>query len=254
MNTFPSSTWQRYSKKLCLKIDHFHNSGCFNEEDSYERGMHLIIGDSGLEEEGLFIRFYWLVDKEDGMVVDVKYQLFGPPALIGAAEIVCDLLVGKNYEEAKFITADLIDEQVRDRKNTPAFPKETFFILNLVIDAIDEANDKCHEASLPTSLTPRNNPSKEEIVEEVIKDWETLSHEQKLKIIQEVIAQEIRPTLELDAGGIEVLDLTEDSEVHIMYSGACSNCYAATGSTLYYIQKILQRKVHPSLTVVPFFP
>lgn len=247
-----SCLWQRYSKKLSAKITHFHNGGSFSPEDAASRCMHLSIGEG--RHDIHFIRLYWLVDKDDGIIVDAKYHLFGPSALIGAAEIACELLVGKNYDEAQKITADQIDQQVRDRKEIPAFPEETFYILNLVLCAIDEAAETCQGLPLASSYVP--TPYFRElgdVLEETIKDWDSLSKKQKLFLIEEVITQEIRPTLELDAGGIDVLDLSEDSELRVAYSGACATCFSATGSTLSYIQNILQRKLHPSITVIPEF-
>lgn len=244
--------WQRYSKKLSAKIAHLHNGGSFSLEDASSRSMHLSVGES--RHDIYFIRFYWLVDTEDGIIVDSKYHLFGPSALIGAAEIACELLVGKNYDEAQKITADQIDQQVRDRKEIPAFPEETFYILNLVLCAIDEASEACHGIPLAPSYVPVPYfESQDEMIEETIKDWDSLSKEQKLLLIEKVITQEIRPTLELDAGGIDVIDLSQDSELRIAYSGACATCFSATGSTLFYIQNILQRKLHPSITVIPEF-
>ena len=68
---------------------------------------------------------YWLVDPDDGIIVDARFQAYGQSALIGAAEIACELSVGKNYDQARRIGAELIDKQVRDRPDEPAFPKET---------------------------------------------------------------------------------------------------------------------------------
>ncbi len=81
--------------------------------------------------------------------------------------------------------------------------------------------------------------------------WETLSQNQKIALIEEVIARDIRPYIELDAGGVKVLDLINDREVMIAYQGSCTSCFSATGTTLAFIQQVLRGKVHPSLLVVP---
>jgi NifU-like protein len=70
-------------------------------------------------------------------------------------------------------------------------------------------------------------------------------------LLEEIIARDIRPYIELDAGGIQVIDLTTENEVLIAYQGSCTSCFSATGTTLSYIQQVLRAKVHPSLVVVP---
>ena len=145
-HSFP---WNLYSKKLSAKIDNPRSAGIFTEEEAQERDMRLAVGLDGNVEDGNAVQFFWLVDKDDGIIVDVKFQAFGQSALIGAAEVASELLVGKNYDQALRITADLIDKQVRDRENDPAFPKETYPHLNLVLGAIENASEKCTDLPLP---------------------------------------------------------------------------------------------------------
>src|SRR5262249_8569187 len=131
-----SFPWYRYSKKLANKIDQPRNVGLFTKEESEARGMFLADATEGSLVEGNCIRLYWLVDNDDGVIVDARFQAFGQTALIGAAEAACELLIGKNYDQAKRINADLIDRQVRDKSDEPAFPREAYPHLNLVLSAI----------------------------------------------------------------------------------------------------------------------
>lgn len=247
-----SFPWSRYSKKLIAKIEKPTCVGFFTKDQSEERGMRLIEGQEGKIEDGNLLRFYWLVDPNDGIIVDAKFQLYGQSALIGAAEIACLLAVGKNYDQAKRISADLIDKQVRDRSDEPAFPKETAPHLNLVLGAIENAAEKCLD--IPFADTYVAMPAPRDIgdaLEGGYPGWNELTLKKKIAVIEEVIAQDIRPYIELDAGGVEVLNLVNDREVIIAYQGSCTSCFSATGTTLSYIQQVLRAKVHPSLTVVP---
>ncbi len=90
-----------------------------------------------------------------------------------------------------------------------------------------------------------------EVLEGGYPGWNTLSKVQQLGIIEEVIARDIRPYIELDAGGVQVLDLVQEREVLIAYQGSCTSCFSATGTTLSYIQQVLKAKVHPDLIVIP---
>jgi NifU-like protein len=244
--------WTRYSKKLAAKIDKPRCHGFFQKKQSEERGMRLAVGQEGSIEDGNLVQFYWLVDPDDGIIVDARFQVYGQSALIGAAEIACELLIGKNYDQAKRIGADLIDKQVRDRTDEPAFPHETAPHLNLVLEAIDRAAEQCMDIPLDINYLSIPAPMEiGEVLEGGIPGWETFSKPQKLGFIEEVIAREIRPYIELDAGGVKVLDLSENQEVLIAYQGSCTSCFSATGTTLSFIQQILRAKVHPSLSVVP---
>lgn len=244
--------WARYSKKLATKIEKPRNAGFFTKESADERGMRLAEGSEGTIEDGNIVCLYWLVDKEDGVIVDAKFQVLGQTAVIGAAEIACDLLIGKNYDQAKRISADLIDKQARDKTDEPAFPQETAAHLNLVLEAIEKAAEQCTDLPLPAAYVAPPTPLDiGEIREGGYPGWEGLTTEQKLSVIEEVVDQDIRPYIALDGGGIEVLNFMHDKEVIISYKGNCTSCFSSIGATLSYIQQVIRAKVHPELVVVP---
>lgn len=244
--------WARYSKKLNAKISRPHCGGFFLETQSEERGMRLAKGKAGSQEEGNLVIFYWLVDPDDAIIVDARFQVYGQSALIGAAEVACELVIGKNYDQARRISATLIDKQARDKAEEPAFPEEASPHINLVLEAMDNAAALCMDIPLATNYAAPPAPSDiGTVLEGGYPGWETLSKEQKITIIEGVIAEDIRPYIEMDAGGVKILDLINESELVIGYQGSCTSCYSATGTTLSYIQKILRNKVHPSLTVTP---
>ncbi|MCH9627525.1 MAG: hypothetical protein S4CHLAM2_11660 [Chlamydiales bacterium] len=243
-----TSPWERFSKKMAAKIDRPRNVGRFSEEDAAARGMRCVSGQEGTCSEGNAVALFWLVDPTDGVIADAKFQAFGAAALLAAAETACELLIGKNYDQAKRIGAELLDKQLRDKPSEPAFPDETLGYLNFVIDAIDAAAEKCADISLPDQYV---TPIPHENRSEGYPDWMELSNAQQLVVIETILDEEIRPYVELDAGGILVESLTDGKELVIAYQGACTSCFSAIGTTLSSIQQILQIKVHPELTVVP---
>ncbi len=238
--------WSLYSRKLILRIENPYCVGSFTEKDAEARGVHLAIGSDS------HIKLYWLVDKTDGVIIDSRFQVFGPSALVGALEVASELVIGKNYDQARRITAELLDRHVRDKSDQPAFPEETYSLLNRVLDIIDKASDACSGIPLSDSYSAPPITNREiSIVEGGYPGWKELSIKQKLAVIEEVIAKEIRPYIELDAGGVEVLNLLNDKEVIIAYQGSCTSCFSATGATLSFIQQILRAKVSPDLDVIP---
>lgn len=235
-----------FGKKLREKIDRPQFIGSFTESQAKEKGMRLVKG----EEKN--IAFYWLVDASDGVIADAKFQFFGSIALLGIGEIVSELAMRKNIGQASRISADLIDGHVRDKKDLPAFAKQLHPLLNQAISAIDLAVQECADLNFETKdydTTPiawdaGDNP-------DGIPGWETFSSGKKIDLIEEVIDKEIRPYVELDAGGVKVVDLKENNELLISYQGSCTTCHSSTGSTLTAIQQILRARIHPKLTVIP---
>lgn len=245
--------WASYSRKLSDKILRARSVGSFTEKDAKNRSMQLAFGKAGSVEDGNIVSFYWLVDPEDGIIVDAKFQVFGQSALIGAAEASCNLVVGKNYDQARRISADLIDQQLRDRSDQPSFPHETAPHLNLALEAIDIAAESCEGIPLaPEYSAPPVTFDPSRLVQEGgYQDWDKIDKQQKLAVIEDVIGREIRPYIELDGGGIEVLDILNDREIIVAYQGACTSCFAATGATLSYMQQVVQTMINPNLVVVP---
>lgn len=251
-NLVTSFPWYRYSKKLMQKIDNPHCMGYFTKIDSEQRNMRLVEAMEGTVEDGNAVKLYWLVDPEDGGIVDAKFQVFGQSVLIGAAQIACELSVGKNYDQAKRITADLIDKNVRSRNDEPAFPKETYPHLNLVVNALELAAEQCMDLPLPVSYVAPPVPTQPgEVVEGGYPGWTELTLKKKIAVIEQVLDQDVRPYIALDAGGVEVLNLLNDKEVIIAYQGNCTSCYSSVGTTLSYIQQVLRNKVSTELVVVP---
>lgn len=237
--------WELFSKKLKEKADKLRFVGFFTPELAQEKQMRYVLG----KERNL--QLYWLVDESDGIVADAKFQAFGPVGLIAAAEIATELVLRKNYDQISRLTVDLIDQHVRDKKEIPAFPKECDPYLNQVLAAIDHGVQQCLDLPFTASYdtTPIENDFGE--IPGGIPGWKDFPHAQKRTIVQEVLDKEIRPYIQLDAGGVNLVEFKENGEVIISYEGSCTTCHSATGSTLNAIQRILRARVHPSLFVTP---
>lgn len=245
-----SFIWYGYSRKLSSKIDNLKNTGFFTQEEADAKDMRLVMGEEGSLEEGNKIVFYILIDPSDGIIADAKFQALGSSALLGAAEVAVDLIMRKNYDQASRVSADLMDKHVADKTGQTAFPTEAFPYMNLVLTALDQALEKCRDIPLPENYVV--SPVQKEGEEQTqYPGWKELSTIQKIAVLEEVIEKDIRPYIELDAGGIKILELKEDKELVIAYQGACTSCYSATGATLNAIQQILRSKVYPDLIVTP---
>lgn len=248
-------TWHLYSKKIRTKLRLPRSVGYFTQEDAADRQLRLATGSEGAADEGNCVQFYCLVDEQDGVFVEVKFQAFGHTALIAAAQAACELVAGKNYDQARRVSATLIDSHLQDKGKGEAFPDETGTHINLVLGALDRCSEMCEDIELSeTYMAPPigGMMSMDEVGDgEGYAGWEELSQKQKIAVIEQVIAADIRPYIELDAGGIEVLDLIQDREVIIAYKGNCTSCFSAVGATLSFIQQTIQGRVNKDLVVVP---
>lgn len=204
-------------------------------------GMRLLVH----EEEGPItsstIKLFLLVDEEDGVIADAAFQVYGPSYLILAAEILCELCIRKTHVQAGNLHGDFIE------KSSEPFPQLERKWINFSLSALDGALEGCKDM-VSSVQTPLMQTSGEEKNYE--EEFPLLSLSEKISLIESIIDDEIRPYIEMDEGGV-VIEGLEGFSLKIRYEGACTSCYASTGSTLSAIQGILQQKVHPDLTVTP---
>lgn len=71
-----------------------------------------------------------------------------------------------------------------------------------------------------------------------------------LKKINDVLDSRVRPALEGDGGGLEVLGV-DGLKVIIKYQGACGSCPSAINGTLRAIEGLLRRDVNSEIQVLP---
>ena len=71
----------------------------------------------------------------------------------------------------------------------------------------------------------------------------------KLREIEALLDERIRPYLAGDGGWLEILDLTEDT-LHIRYEGACGTCPSSLTGTLHAIENLIREEVDPAISVV----
>ena len=78
---------------------------------------------------------------------------------------------------------------------------------------------------------------------------------QKVKAVDSIIDEQVRPMLMMDGGNMEILDIKDSSDghidVYIRYLGACSGCASGATGTLYAIESVLQENLDPNIRVFP---
>ena len=80
------------------------------------------------------------------------------------------------------------------------------------------------------------------------KPFNELTIVEKIKAVEKVLEEEIRPKLNMDGGSAELVDLA-GSAVKIRLVGMCSGCMNAQATLKNFIEKTLQEKLDKSITV-----
>jgi NifU-like protein len=75
-----------------------------------------------------------------------------------------------------------------------------------------------------------------------------LSNIQKIRMIEETIEREIRPSLRQDGGDIELVDVV-GNRVLVAMRGACATCQASNRTLKHFVESKLQELVLPELVV-----
>lgn len=71
---------------------------------------------------------------------------------------------------------------------------------------------------------------------------------EKIRKIEQVLESDVRPMLNMDGGSAELVDVN-GTVVKVRLVGMCRGCAGAAGTLKHVIEKALQEKVDPSLTV-----
>ena len=77
---------------------------------------------------------------------------------------------------------------------------------------------------------------------------------ERIKAIDSVLDEDIRPMLVMDGGNMEIIDIKENIphyDLYIRYLGSCSGCASGSTGTLFAIESVLQQKVDENIRVLP---
>lgn len=97
------------------------------------------------------------------------------------------------------------------------------------------ANIEKHDPNFPDSV---------EKEKEKPKNWSPV-----MQKIDEILDEMIRPSLQMDGGDIELVDL-EENILTLRYLGACGGCPTSMSGTLEAIRGILKDEIHQDLEIV----
>ncbi|RLA73753.1 MAG: iron-sulfur cluster assembly scaffold protein NifU [Epsilonproteobacteria bacterium] len=119
-------------------------------------------------------------------------------------------------------------------------PRE-IYLIDILKDTRQLIEQESLEKSVETTSTGENSFDKMTIV-------------QRIKAVDAVIDEFIRPMLVMDGGDMEIIDIKENIpnyDIYIRYLGACGSCASGATGTLYAIESTLKQKVDENIRVLP---
>ena len=223
---------------------------------------------------------------ENKKIKEAKFKTFGCASAIASASALTELIKGMTIEEAEKVTnqdiasflgglpeekmhCSVLGQQALEKaiQNYRGLPEkadgekiicECFGITDKEIEkaiaenhltTVEEVTHytkagggcgKCHEAieeilrASRADVAPPKRPS--------------LSNIQKIRMIEEVIDRDIRPSLKQDGGDIDLLDVI-GNRVVVATRGACSTCPASQQTLKNFVETKLRELVWPELVV-----
>ena len=217
------------SPVVAARLERLAFVGAFTEANATARGCRLVSADHGAANAPDHIKLTLLVDT-DNRIKDARYTSPAVGDLQAAYDMMCELAVGKTVAEAATISPADAEQALRGEQTEPAFPlavdaSKPFYVLI-----------KAAERLTPVPAAPAQAP------------YSTCGLFEKVKRIESVLDQHVRPALASDGGGLDLVDLQGDDLI-VQYHGACGSCSSSVGGTLQFIQDSLNNHLGAALTV-----
>ncbi|MCU0581462.1 MAG: Fe-S cluster assembly protein NifU, partial [Syntrophales bacterium] len=230
---------------------------------------------------------------ENQRIKDIKFKTFGCASAIASSSALTEMAKGMTLDEAMKITnqdiaaylgglpqekmhcsvmgKEALEKAIENYRGAPVkAPGEQIIcecfgvtdkeieraVLENNLTTVEEVTNytkagggcgNCHEAIRQIIERVRGNKE----VKPILKP--RLSNIQKIKMIEETLEREIRPSLKLDGGDIELIDV-EGNRVLVATRGMCATCKAADITLKHFVEAKLRDLVSPDLVVEDVTP
>ncbi len=230
---------------------------------------------------------------ENQRIKDIKFKTFGCASAIASSSALTEMAKGMTLDEAMKITnqdiaaylgglpqekmhcsvmgKEALEKAIENYRGAPVkAPGEQIIcecfgvtdkeieraVLENNLTTVEEVTNytkagggcgNCHEAIRQIIERVRGNKEVKPILRP------RLSNIQKIKMIEETLEREIRPSLKLDGGDIELIDV-EGNRVLVATRGMCATCKAADITLKHFVEAKLRDLVSPDLVVEEVTP
>ncbi|RLF26350.1 MAG: Fe-S cluster assembly protein NifU, partial [Thermoplasmata archaeon] len=222
-------------------------------------------------------------------IIDAKFQTFGCASAIASSSALTEMIKGLTVDEAARITNDNIAEYLGglpkekmhcsvmgrdalekaianyrgepDKKIEGEIVCECFGVTDMdirravvenTLKTVEDVTDfvkagggcgNCHEkiVEIINSVYVERKPEE--------KKAQAMTNIQKIRMIEDVLDNEIKPVLKKDGGNVELVDL-EGNIVLVKLRGACANCQRSQVTVKNFIENKIRELVAPELVVM----
>ena len=99
----------------------------------------------------------------------------------------------------------------------------------------------------------RAQMDKEEVKKSIQSDeFKKITLVKKLKLIENLLDEKVRPAIKKDGGNVEVVDIKENQDfvdIYLSYVGSCKGCVSASTQTLSFIEQTLKENLDQCIRV-----
>lgn len=207
-------------------------AGTLTAADASAHGGRLITATHGADGTPEHIVLTLIVDQA-GVVTHARHASKAGGDLLAAYDAMVEMTIGRLLVDARDITPRKVEAFLRGTRSDPAFDvaldgDKPFFVLTKAAQALDK---------------PKDGPATADQL-----PWSDVGLFEKVRRIESVLDQHVRPALASDGGGIDLVDLQND-ELIVQYHGACGSCSSSIGGTLTFVQDSLNSNLGTTLRI-----
>ncbi len=226
----------QFSPAVQSRLNRLMYVGSLTEANAQARGGRLIATAHGAEGAADHLKLHLVVDPTN-TVRDARFTSNAQGELLAAYDAMCELAIGKPLVEAATISPKVVEAHLRlggeAGSGVPAFPltldaDQPFYVLR-------KAAERLHP---PGAQAPA----------QAAKPFDDCGLFEKVRRIEQVLDDHVRPALASDGGGLDLVDL-QGRELAVQYHGACGSCSSSIGGTLQFIQDSLNNHLATTLVV-----
>ena len=229
-----SETGTALSESARQRLSELRFFGEFSETEATARALALITSDHGAAKSDDHINLGMLID-ESGVVKDVRYRSLATGHALFTFEIMAEFCIGKPIAEVASITPQLLTQYLYkeayacEASTVGAGAADQPYFILVKISGRYHGSETEESATADASAPKTSNQL----------NWDECGLFEKVRRIETVLDEHVRPALASDGGGIDLIDLREPDLV-VQYSGACGSCGSSVGGTMNFIEDTLE--------------
>lgn len=180
--------------------------------------------------EGSLVKI-WLNISSDGVVEKLFFKADLPPEKMAFVDILLEFSLGKDQKSLSGVLIREIENYCRDQNHIAAINDEVF--LEDARKLLENVKNNVYNFSSRES---------EFDFDPKFGEFKNLRLVEKIKILERLFDQKIRPVLYKDGGNI-LLDEVDSEVITVRFEGTCGTCPSSETGTLDFIRQTLQKNL-----------